>query len=95
MSTAVYDGVTIEVSEPRTIPINWITFRCHPCTDFSGVEMYLKGELEWKPIIVCKSCWTLLDGWHRLAAAWRRGDQPARDRYEGGRDRRGPGGSDD
>ena len=70
MPKATYDGVEIEVSEPMLIPINWVTFRCHPATDWTGVEMYKSGELPGAPIIICKSCWTLLDGWHRLAAAW-------------------------
>jgi len=73
LPTAVYDGVEIEVSEPVLWPVERINFRMHPCTDFSGVEKYKNGELEWKPIIVCRRCFVVLDGWHRLAAAWQMG----------------------
>ena len=73
MSKAIYDGVTIEVSEPMLIPIEWVTLRCHPCTDFSGVEKYKSGGIAGSPIIVCRKCFVVLDGWHRLAAAWQMG----------------------
>lgn len=73
MPTANYDGVTIEVSEPVLWPVERINFRMHPCTDFSGVDKYKSGKLEWKPIILCRSCFVVLDGWHRLAAAWQMG----------------------
>jgi len=68
-----YDGVQIEVSEPRRWPIEWITFRCHPCTDWFGVGQYMSGELPEAPIVICKDSFVVLDGWHRLAAAWRLG----------------------
>ena len=71
MPEATYDGVEIEVSEPRLWPIEWITFRCHPCTNWVGVDKYMDGRLVAAPIIVCKDCLVVLDGWHRLAAAWR------------------------
>lgn len=69
----IYDGVQIEVSEPRRWPIEWISFRCHPCTDWFGVAQFVSGELPEAPIVVCKDCLVVLDGWHRLAAAWRLG----------------------
>jgi len=69
----IYDGVEIEVSEPVLWPIEWLTFRAHPCTDWSGVEKYRRGELTGKPLIVCRSCFVVLDGWHRLADAWQKG----------------------
>lgn len=68
-----YDGVWIEVSEPRRWPIEWISFRCHTCTDWSGVDQYMRGERIADPIVICKDCLVVLDGWHRLAAAWRLG----------------------
>jgi len=68
-----YDGIELEVSEPVSWPIERINFRCHPCTDFSGVEKYKNGEIDWKPIILCRQCFVVLDGWHRLAAAWQTG----------------------
>ena len=73
LAKATYDGVQIEVSEPKRWPIEWINFRCHPCTNWVGVDKYLSGELVAAPIVVCKDCLVVLDGWHRLAAAWRSG----------------------
>ena len=70
MSKAMYDGVEIEVTKPRLWPLDWINFRMHTCTDWSGVEKYKSGELVAEPIILCKDCLVVLDGWHRLAAAW-------------------------
>ena len=73
MPKAIYDGVEIDVSEPRLWPIEWISFRCHPCTNWAGVDKYLDGHLKAKPIIVCRDCFIVLDGWHRLASWWREG----------------------
>ena len=73
MPKATYDGVEITVTEPRLFPIEWITFRGHPCTDWSGVDKYASGELEEHPVIVCGKCFCLLDGWHRMANWWRQG----------------------
>ena len=73
MPRAMYDGVEIEVSEPRLWPIEWISFRCHPCTNWVGVDKYLNGLIEPQPIVVCKDCFVVLDGWHRLASWWREG----------------------
>ena len=73
MPTVTYDGVQIQVSEPVLWPIERVTLRLHPCTDWSGVEQYKHGLLPGKPIIVCKDCFVVLDGWHRLAAAWQLG----------------------
>lgn len=73
MPRAIYDGVEIEVSEPRLWPIEWVSFRCHPCTNWVGVDKYLEGQLVAKPILVCKDCLVVLDGWHRLASWWREG----------------------
>ena len=73
MPKAMYDGVELEVSESRMWPIDWINFRMHPCTDWSGVEKYRNGALVAEPIILCKDCLVVLDGWHRLANAWQQG----------------------
>lgn len=73
MPKVLYDGVEVDASEPRLWPIEWINFRCHPCTDWEGVNKYLDGRLEEKPILVCKDCFVVLDGWHRLASWWREG----------------------
>ncbi|HUT15994.1 MAG TPA: hypothetical protein VMY98_07095, partial [Anaerolineae bacterium] len=63
MPKAMYDGVELEVSESRMWPIDWINFRMHPCTDWSGVEKYRNGALVAEPIILCKDCLVVLDGW--------------------------------
>jgi len=68
-----YDGTTVEATGPRMWPIEWINFRCHPCTDWSGVEKYHTGALKAAPILVCRRCLVVLDGWHRLANWWREG----------------------
>jgi len=73
MPRVLYDGTEVEASEPRLWPIEWINFRCHPCTDWEGVYKYLDGRLEEKPILLCKHCLVVLDGWHRLASWWREG----------------------
>lgn len=73
MPTVMYDGIEVEASEPVLWPIEWLTFRCHPCTDWSGVEKYRTGELPGKPLLVCRRCFVVLDGWHRLADAWQKG----------------------
>jgi len=75
METFIYDGLEIEVSPPTLWPIEWITFRCHPCTDWTGVARYASGELLEAPIVVCRSCFVVLDGWHRLAMHWLQGDR--------------------
>ena len=73
MPKAMYDGVEIWVSEPRLWPIEWINFRLHPCTDWSGVQKYHDRVLEPAPILICKDCFVVLDGWHRLANWWQEG----------------------
>lgn len=65
-----------EVSAPRLWPIGRIGFRIHPCAWWAGVEAYRqrirKGE-EIEPIVICRHCFVVLDGWHRLAAHWQEG----------------------
>ena len=73
MPIVEYDGIEVEAGEPELWPLEWINFRCHPCTDHSGVQKYLDGSLAFRPILVCRRCMVVLDGWHRLAAAWRSG----------------------
>ena len=75
MPKAMYDGVELEVSEPRLWPLDWCNFRMHPCTDWSGVEKYRTGALDADPLILCKHCFVVLDGWHRLANAWQKGER--------------------
>lgn len=62
----------IYVSEPRWWPINWINFRMHPCPNWGFVE---HGKPLDAPIVLCRHCYVVLDGWHRLAKAWRSGQE--------------------
>ena len=75
MTNFIYDGLEIEISPPTLWPIEWITFRCHPCTDWTGVFKYTSGALQDAPIVVCRSCFVVLDGWHRLASHWLKGER--------------------
>lgn len=69
-------GQGISVSSPRRWPIEWLCFRQHPCPYWPGVQMYRnvlqRGE-EPEPVVLCKDCFTILDGWHRTAAHWLEG----------------------
>lgn len=65
----------VAVSVPRRWPLEWLCFRQHPCPHWPGVEMYremLRHE-ELPPIVICRKCYCILDGWHRVAASWLEG----------------------
>lgn len=75
------DGVEVEVSEPRWWPLAWVNFRCHPCHYQPGVDMYremIRNGEPIEPIVLCKDCYVLLDGWHRMAAHWLEGQRTIR-----------------
>jgi 2-polyprenyl-3-methyl-5-hydroxy-6-metoxy-1,4-benzoquinol methylase len=66
-------GQGIRVSSPRRWPIEWLCFRQHPCPHWPGVEMYreeLRNDRPVEPVVLCRWCFTILDGWHRTAAHW-------------------------
>lgn len=66
----------VEVGPPREWPIEWIDFRPHPCPHWPGVELYrkrLRKELDIEPVVLCRECFSILDGWHRVAACWLEG----------------------
>ena len=66
----------IKVYPERTIPINMLNFRMHPAPFWSEVERYrdvLRHGGQTAPIIICKKCLVVLDGWHRTAAHWLEG----------------------
>jgi ubiquinone/menaquinone biosynthesis C-methylase UbiE len=63
----------VRVSEPRPFPIEWINFRLHPCPHWPGVKRYqaqIQAGHDLPPIVICRTCLVVLDGWHRVAAAW-------------------------
>jgi len=67
-------GVTVH--PPKMWPIEWIDFRLHPCPHWLGVEGYrraLRIKLPVPPVVLCSKCFTILDGWHRVAAYWLEG----------------------
>jgi SAM-dependent methyltransferase len=60
----------------RTIPISWVNFRLHPAPFWHGVEMYrdmLRQGITPEPVVLCRECLVVLDGWHRMAAHWLEG----------------------
>ncbi len=59
-------GVTL--SAARSWPIEWVVMRLQPEAHWPAV----RGEdaLSDEPLIICSDCYTILDGWHRLAKAW-------------------------
>ena len=66
----------VRLSAERTIPLNWVNFRMHPCPHWPGVEMYrgmLREDLAPMPVVLCQDCFVILDGWHRTAAHWLEG----------------------
>ena len=63
----------VHVSTPRTIPIEFIAFRLHPCPHWPGVARYrsrIRNGDPIDPVVLCKTCMVILDGWHRVAAYW-------------------------
>lgn len=71
-------GMGIAVGLPRVWPIEWIDFRPHPCPHWPGVRLYrdrLDGELDIEPVVLCQKCFSILDGWHRVAAHWLEGQR--------------------
>jgi len=75
LAKVIYDGLEIEVSEPRLWPMEFINFRCNPTPRWNRVAQFYEYPQLATPIIVCRSCFRLIDGWHRLAAAWQRGER--------------------
>jgi len=68
------DGV--EFSSVRSWPIEWVNFRIHPCPHWPGVEMYrqmIRENQYIEPVVLCKDCLVVEDGWHRMAAYWLEG----------------------
>jgi len=68
------EGQGVHLSDPRPWPLEWITFRLHPCAHRAGIEDYrqrLRQGISIDPVILCGKCFVILDGWHRVAAAWR------------------------
>lgn len=59
----------VEISEPRQWPIEWIVLRAQPEAYWPAIEG--KKPITAGPIVLCSKCFTVLDGWHRLARAWR------------------------
>lgn len=71
----------VEVGEERDWPIEWICFRPHPCHHEPGVALYrecLQRQESLSPVVLCSECYTVLDGWHRVAAYWREGRRHVR-----------------
>lgn len=69
-------GVT--VYPPRVWPIEWIDFRPHPCPHWPGVDLYrnrIDKGLDIEPVVLCRKCYAILDGWHRVAAYWLEGQR--------------------
>lgn len=69
-------GVT--VYPPRVWPIEWIDFRPHPCPHWPGVQLYrdrIDKGLDIEPVVLCSRCYSILDGWHRVAAHWLEGER--------------------
>jgi SAM-dependent methyltransferase len=67
-------GITVYAE--RTIPISWVNFRMHPAPFWQGVEAYrdmLRHGLTPEPVVLCRHCLVVLDGWHRMAAHWLEG----------------------
>lgn len=63
----------ITVGPTREWPINWIDFRPHPCPHWSGVQLYrdrIDKGLFVESVVICRECFSILDGWHRVAAYW-------------------------
>lgn len=71
------EGQGVHLSDPRPWPLEWITFRLHPCAHRAGIDAYRRrmerGDDSIEPVILCSRCYTVIDGWHRVAAAWRAG----------------------
>lgn len=69
-------GVTVRDNDVRMWPIEWIAFRPLVEAHWPAVghfqEAWRNGA-EWDPVILCSKCFCILDGWHRVAAAWRSG----------------------
>ena len=66
----------VNVDPPRMWPIEWIDFRIHPCPYWPGVRMYqqcIREGSEIDPVVICRQCFTISDGWHRVAAYWLEG----------------------
>lgn len=62
----------------REWPIEWIDFRPHPCPHWPGVQLYrdrIIKKLDIEPIVLCRECFSILDGWHRVAAYWLEGQR--------------------
>jgi len=71
----------VAVSEPRWWPLAWVNFRCHPCHYQPGVDRYrvrIRAGDEIEPIVLCRDCYVVLDGWHRMAAHWLEGKRSIR-----------------
>ena len=65
-----------EVSAPRLWPISRLGFRIHPCPSWEAVKQFrcrLQRGDKLDPIVACRNCFVILDGWHRLAAYWQEG----------------------
>lgn len=72
------EDIGVKVSPPRVWPINWIDFRPHPCPHWPGVQLYrdrLQKGSYIEPIVICRECFAILDGWHRVAAYWLEGQK--------------------
>jgi len=79
MTTGFTDALIaqgIAVSAPTGWRIEWLCFRQHPCHYEPGVQMYreaIRAGRAIEPVVVCSRCYTVLDGWHRVAAHWLEG----------------------
>lgn len=63
----------VHVGPPRDWRLEWVCFRQHPCYYEPGIQMYrdmIRAGEPIEPPVLCSRCYTILDGWHRVAAHW-------------------------